>query len=694
MSSGCGDVLSLEDLQTAKKHQLFEAEVITGKQGGVAGGADIDYATNSVTGQVQKTMPAILRDIGFEPASFDFTTGGTLGINDRNKAVLWPTASGGDGAYYAWQGVLPKTIPAGSTPASTGGVATGAWKLVADSVLRTNLASPDGAGLVGYTAANSYVSGTVGDSLNKTVPRKVLVAEGYGVVNSATSDSTAALQALIDANPESTIELPTNFAISAPIKFYTNTELRGRNSDQCVCNILPGFTGIAAFIPADTAKYAVIRPKITDMVIVDRGATADGKGTTSLIHGIYLLGTFGAQIRRITGVRVHSLVYCTPGDLGVHQYTARPLLEELDVSNCEYVVNFTPATDNRMPYGDIFASNIKTTGSMRHGFRTEDTDGLTMVNTVLFPDSQVRVSGGYINIDVCHPFEAKAKITDTGNSAESLLIPQRAGGDKTYYVNISGLASNFAGRLRDNTTGTGPVVNQGAFGIRIVNAQVVNLDATVNSPSQGGLILQNCSNVTFKLSTRNVNITTLGSGAYPAGTYDSVRLEGCVSVIGTVSDLSPTRNYTVYMDDSCSGCTVNGTTSAGATVGRFFRVPSNRTNFVTMNSEFGSGYRTVSTGEAEFNVITEATNTATPSPTYQSGQVVEFANTIVTSVTDIPSVIARQTVIVTLMNGNTTLVTENNGGQFVFTGTTTNQQGSGKTFRFYRDPVGGKLRQI
>lgn len=132
MSSGCGDVLSLVDLQTAKKHQIFEAEVITGKAGGVAGGADIDYATNPVTGQVQKTMPAILRDIGFTPASFDFTTGGTLGAGDRDKAVLWPMSSGGDGGYYAWKGVLPKVIPAISTPASTGGVADGAWRPVVD----------------------------------------------------------------------------------------------------------------------------------------------------------------------------------------------------------------------------------------------------------------------------------------------------------------------------------------------------------------------------------------------------------------------------------------------------------------------------------------------------------------------------------------------------------------------------------
>lgn len=29
--------------------------------------------------------------------------------------------------YYRWDGALPKTVPAGSTPASTGGVATGAW---------------------------------------------------------------------------------------------------------------------------------------------------------------------------------------------------------------------------------------------------------------------------------------------------------------------------------------------------------------------------------------------------------------------------------------------------------------------------------------------------------------------------------------------------------------------------------------
>ncbi|AZU99505.1 tail fibers protein [Salmonella phage TS3] len=136
MSSGCGDVLSLNDLQIAKKHQIFEAEVITGKQGGVAGGADIDYATNQVTGQTQKTLPAVLRDAGFSPASFNFTTGGTLGINDANKAVLWPKEDGGDGNYYAWRGSLPKVIPAASTPLTTGGISDSAWVAFGDITFR------------------------------------------------------------------------------------------------------------------------------------------------------------------------------------------------------------------------------------------------------------------------------------------------------------------------------------------------------------------------------------------------------------------------------------------------------------------------------------------------------------------------------------------------------------------------------
>ena len=132
MSSGCGDVLSLEDLKTAKKHQIFEAEVITGKQGGVASGAEIDYATNQVTGDSQKTLPAILRDVGFWPASWDFSTGGILTVSDRNKVVYDPVSK----TWYSWAGTLPHVVAAGTNPV---GVAD--WVPQTDPSLRNDLAS-------------------------------------------------------------------------------------------------------------------------------------------------------------------------------------------------------------------------------------------------------------------------------------------------------------------------------------------------------------------------------------------------------------------------------------------------------------------------------------------------------------------------------------------------------------------------
>lgn len=142
MSSGCGDVLSLADLQTAKKHQIFEAEVITGKSGGVAGGADIDYATNQVTGQTQKTLPAVLRDAGFSPVSWDFSTGGTLTVDDRDKVVYDPVSK----TWYSYADTLPVTIPASFNP-----VGDANWKPQTDPDLRNDLSSSQGAGMVGST---------------------------------------------------------------------------------------------------------------------------------------------------------------------------------------------------------------------------------------------------------------------------------------------------------------------------------------------------------------------------------------------------------------------------------------------------------------------------------------------------------------------------------------------------------------
>ncbi|HID3750301.1 TPA: tail fiber domain-containing protein [Citrobacter freundii] len=46
-----------------------------------------------------------------------------------------------NGEYYCWDGALPKSVPAGSTPESTGGKGVGKWISVGDASLRADLAS-------------------------------------------------------------------------------------------------------------------------------------------------------------------------------------------------------------------------------------------------------------------------------------------------------------------------------------------------------------------------------------------------------------------------------------------------------------------------------------------------------------------------------------------------------------------------
>ncbi|MCK6958252.1 hypothetical protein L8Q53_07770 [Enterobacter kobei] len=75
-----------------------------------------------------------------------FTTGAT--INNPNE-VLLNTA---DGEYYKWTGSFasgPKVVPANSAPASTGGIAPGAWLGLGDASLRAALAEPDGQKYIG-----------------------------------------------------------------------------------------------------------------------------------------------------------------------------------------------------------------------------------------------------------------------------------------------------------------------------------------------------------------------------------------------------------------------------------------------------------------------------------------------------------------------------------------------------------------
>lgn len=115
------------------------------------------------------------------------------------------------GIWYRWDDLstIPKSVPAGSTPGSTGGVGEGKWLAVdVSDVLRKDLASPEGATLV-YNGSE-----TVADQLNRLLKSELGVfhVDNYGAIGngiitgigtagnviSGTSD-TAAIQAAINA---------------------------------------------------------------------------------------------------------------------------------------------------------------------------------------------------------------------------------------------------------------------------------------------------------------------------------------------------------------------------------------------------------------------------------------------------------------------------------------------------------------
>lgn len=123
----CEGIPSLLDLQKVKKHADDFGRLM-----GVGEGD----STNEVTGQVRPTYNKVMKGLGYTRVG-TFATGGTL-TNGR-QTLLWDIADGGDGQEYGWSGAfLPsgKIVPPNSTPASTGGIAVGAWMSRFDPELR------------------------------------------------------------------------------------------------------------------------------------------------------------------------------------------------------------------------------------------------------------------------------------------------------------------------------------------------------------------------------------------------------------------------------------------------------------------------------------------------------------------------------------------------------------------------------
>lgn len=141
MADNCGSYVSADDLQAAKQSILHIEHVATSKD---ASGNSVQEVTDVIRGNpvTNKTLDGLFSDIGFKAVNGSFEAGGTL--SNRWEVLLYQA----DGQYYQWMGSLPKTVPAGSTPASTGGIGVNTWRNRSDLTLRSQLIAENSGYLV------------------------------------------------------------------------------------------------------------------------------------------------------------------------------------------------------------------------------------------------------------------------------------------------------------------------------------------------------------------------------------------------------------------------------------------------------------------------------------------------------------------------------------------------------------------
>lgn len=184
-------------------------------------------------------------------------------ITKRNEILRDETT----GEYYRWDGDLPKSVPAGSTPESSGGVGMGAWVGVGDASLRSELHGDDGYKLIPSMLKHVQIQQW----------REQGDIRGWGAIEG--EDCSEALQAAIneraakDWGTSATVVINGSYRVDKQILIPTDLRLKGNWAT--ITSDMDDYIFISGYV--DGSGELVSNWDLSDE---DAVATARLKGTT------------------------------------------------------------------------------------------------------------------------------------------------------------------------------------------------------------------------------------------------------------------------------------------------------------------------------------------------------------------------------------------------------------------------------
>lgn len=147
-----------------------------------------------------------------------------------------------DGEYYRWDGALPKIVPAGSSPQTTGGIGKGAWLSVGDASLRQELASTSGDKIV----SSEKVKANGNNSLKDVIDR-IFTYSDMGKPQPIDGFDIEFYQEVFDSRAnDCELYLPGKLNISDDLYGTSNSaalmSLNGNNNDSFRAQVVSGDT--------------------------------------------------------------------------------------------------------------------------------------------------------------------------------------------------------------------------------------------------------------------------------------------------------------------------------------------------------------------------------------------------------------------------------------------------------------------